>query len=399
MHSTEDPTLRYPKCPKDSPSPFCSKAWMRLPDNFPKINDPAEDGPSDLHGITATVERNPLSQTPRPLAYCGNLWFLVSICFYLISSIPRTISADPASPWPRQGGAWDHRRCGTLLSLKATVNCTTALTCFGLPKLTDASLRPQTLPPLRLALAWFRLAPRLVLWGFGWHPVWLYGISAGPLSGFMGFQNWRMAPCPDLKPSPRPRAPWIELRRALAWFRLAPCLILWAFQNWRMAPCPDLKPLPTPNSSLDWAAAGFSMVSAATLSGCMGFRLAPCLVIWDFGWPSVWFYGISKLTDGPLPRSQTPPHAQELLGLSCGGLTASDLLWASKTDGCIAPPSNPSSSAAGFSMVSAGTPSGFMGFRLAPCLVIWDFGWPSVWFYGISKLTDGPLSRFGWPPV
>ena len=36
------------------------------------------------------------------------------------------ISADPASPWPRQGGAWDHRRCGTLLSLKATVNGTIA---------------------------------------------------------------------------------------------------------------------------------------------------------------------------------------------------------------------------------------------------------------------------------
>ena len=148
------------------------------------------------------------------------------------------------------------------------------------------------------------------------------------------------------------------------------------FQNWRMAPCPDLKPSPTPKSSLDWAAAGFSMVSAGALSSFMGFRLAPCLVLlapclvlwdfktdgwppvpisnppprprppwielrqalawfrlapslvlWDFGWPSVWFYwppvwffGISKLTDGPLSRSQTLPHSRDLLGLSCGGL-------------------------------------------------------------------------------
>ena len=155
------------------------------------------------------------------------------------------------------------------------------------------------------------------------------------------------------------------------------------FQNWRMAPCPDLKPSPTPKNSLDWAAAGFSMVSAPALSSFMGFRLAPCLVLWDFkmdGWPSaaisnppprprapwnelrralawfrlapslvlwdfgwrpVWFYEISKLTDGPLSRSQTLPHSRDLLGLNC----------------CCA------------------------------------FGWHLVWFYGISKLTDGPLSQ------
>ena len=206
-------------------------------------------------------------------------------------------------------------------------------------------------------------------------------VSAGTLSGFMGF---RLAPClvlwdfktdgwppvPISNPSPQPRPPWIELRRALAWFRLAPSLWFYGisagtlsgfmgFQNWRMAPCPDLKPLPTAETSLDWTAAA---LSAGTLSGFMGFRLAPCLVLWDFktdgwppvpisnpspqprppwielrralawfrlapslvlwdfGWHLVWFYGISKLTDGPLSRSQTPPHSRDLLGLSCGGL-------------------------------------------------------------------------------
>ena len=111
------------------------------------------------------------------------------------------------------------------------------------------------------------VAPSLVLWDFktdGWPPV--------PISN----------------PSPQPRPAWIELRRALAWF-----------------------------------------------------RLAPSLVLWDFGWHLVWFYGISKLTDGPLSRSQTLPHSRNILGLNC----------------CCA------------------------------------FGWHLVWFHGISKLTAGPLSR------
>ena len=144
-------------------------------------------------------------------------WTCVCLYFYFmrVVHVHSWKSADPASPWPRQGGAWDHRRCGTLLSLKATVNRTTASDLLWASK-TDGCIAPPS----------------------------------------------------------------------------------------------------NPSSS----AAGFSMVSAGTPSGFMGFRLAPCLVIWDFGWPSVWLYGISKLTDGPLSRSQTPPHAQELLGLSCGGL-------------------------------------------------------------------------------
>ena len=132
-----------------------------------------------------------------------------------------------------------------------------------------------------------------------------------------------MAPCPDLKPLPTPNSSldWAAAGFGMVsaatlsgcmGFRLASCLVLsdfkisagplsgfMGFQNWRMAPCPDLKPLPTPKSSLDSAAAGFSMVSAGPLSS---------------------FMGLSKLTDGPLSRSQTPPNAQQLLGLSCRGL-------------------------------------------------------------------------------
>ena len=195
------------------------------------------------------------------------------------------------------------------------------LTCFGLPKLLDASLRPpspQPRPPwieLRLALPMLR--------------QWFDGISAGILSGFMGFQNWRMAPCPG-QPSPQPRPPWIELRLALPmlrqWFdglSAATLSSFMGFQNWRMAPY--------------WAAAGFTHAAA--------------MVWWDFGWHPVWFYGISKLTDGPLSRSQSLPHSRDLLGLSCGWLYP-----------CCS--------------------NGLMGFRLAPCLVLW-----------VSKLTDGPLSR------
>ena len=194
----------------------------------------------------------------------------------------------------------------------------------------------------------FRLAPCLVLWDLktdGWPPV------------------------PIPKPSPRPRAPWIELRLALAmlrqWFdgiSAGPLSDIMWFQNWRMAPCPDPKALPAPKSSLDWAAAGFSHAAA--------------MVWWDFGWPPVWFYGISKLTDGPL-----------------------------------------------FDGLSAGPLSGLMGFqnwRMAPCLMgfrLWQIApcpdpkalpapkrtldWAAAGFShadGISKLTDGPLSRSQSPP-
>ena len=171
----------------------------------------------------------------------------------------------------------------------------------------------------------------MVWWAFGW-------------PGFMGFQNWRMAPCPDPKALPAPKTPWIELRLGLAmlrqWFDGLSAGALsgfLGFQNWRMAPCPDPKALPAPKSSLDWAAAGFSHAAA--------------MVWWDFGWPPVWFYGIK--TDGwpPVPIPKPSP-----------------LDWA----------------AASFSHAAA--------------MVWWSFGWHPVWFYGISKLTDGPLSPSQSPP-
>ena len=137
----------------------------------------------------------------------------------------------------------------------------------------------------------------------------------------------------------------------------------------------------------------FDGISAGTLSG---------------------FYGVSKLTDGPLSRSQSPPRSRDFLGLSCGwlypccgnGLMGFRLapclvLWDFKTDGRpFVPIPKPSPQPRPpwielrlavpmlrqwFDGIWAGTLSGFMGFqnglRLAPCLVLWDFktdGWPPV---------------------
>ena len=251
---------------------------------------------------------------------------------------------------------------------------------------------------LELALAMLRLAPWLVLLGFKTDVrlapslvLWISKLTdgprsrsqrlpqaqnvvgasfsdaaAGPLSGFTGFQNWRMAPCPDLKGFPRPK---MSLELALAMLRLAPWLVLWGFKT--------------------------------------DVRLAPSLVLWDFktdgpkcrsswlsrccGWPPLWLYGTSKLTDGPLSRSQRLPQAQNVVG-------------------------------AGFRHAAAGPLSGFMGFqnwrmapgpdpkdfpkpkmslelalamlRLAPSLVLWNFktdGWPPV---PISKASPGPKCRW-----
>ena len=98
-----------------------------------------------------------------------------------------------------------------------------------------------------------------------------------------------------------------------------------------MAPGPDPKASPSPKCRWSWL-------------------LPRC------GWPPLWFCGISKLTDGPLSRSQRLPQAQNVLG-------------------------------AGFSHAAAGALAGFMWVSKLTC------GWPPLWFYGISKLTDGPRSR------
>ena len=151
----------------------------------------------------------------------------------------------------------------------------------GWPPVPISNPSPQPRPPwieLRRALAWFRLAPCLVLWDFGWHLVWfLWDFKA---------DGW--PPVPISNPSPQPRPPWIAL---LLRFRLAPCLVLWDFKTdgWPSVPISKAPPQPR----LPW-------------SCC-----------WAFGSPPVWFYGISKLTDGPLSRSQTLPHSRDLLGLNC----------------------------------------------------------------------------------
>ena len=270
--------------------------------------------------------------------------------------------------------------------------------------------RPKML--LELALAMLRLGPWLVLWGFktdGWprsqrlpQPKMSLELAAGPLSGFMGFQNWRMAPGPDLKGFPKHKK---SLELALAMLRLAPnwraagpLSGFMGFQNWRMAPCPDLKGFPKgfprlPKMSLELAlamlrlapwfygipqpkmlGAGFSHAAA----GFMGFQN------WDgrsrsHGWfYGIWFYGISKLTDGPLvPISKASPGPKCLLELALAMLRL-----------------GPDARLAGF--------MGFQNWRMAPipkaspspkCRWSWRHGWPPLWLYGISKLTDGPRSR------
>ena len=204
----------------------------------------------------------------------------------------------------------------------------------------------------------------------GWPPLWFYGISkltdgprsrsqrlpqaqnfagagfshaaAGAMAGFMGFQNWRMAPGPDPKGFPRPKM-------SLAMLPLAPSLVYgiskltdgplsrsqrlpeaqnvvgagfshaaagamagfmgfqnWRMapvQNWRMAPCPDLKGFPRPKMSLELALAMLRLAPWLALWGSKtDARLAPSLVLWDFktdGWPPV---PISKASPGPKCR-------------------------------------------------------------------------------------------------
>ena len=185
-----------------------------------------------------------------------------------------------------------------------------------------------------LALAMLRLAPWLVLSGFktdgwpipkvspgpkccwswllpccGWRPGWF----------FIGFQNWRMAPGPDPKGVPGPKM-YSEL--ALAMLRLAPWLVLSGFKTDGWPPVPVPKASPGPKCSWSWL---------------LPRRLAPWLVLSGFK-KHGWFYRVSKLTDGPLSRSQRPPQALTVVG-------------------------------AGFCHAAAGALAGFIGFqnwRMAP---------------------------------
>ena len=153
---------------------------------------------------------------------------------------------------------------------------------YGVSKLTDGPLsRSQRLPQ----------APNVVGAGFS-------HAAAGPLSGFMGFQNWRMAPCPDVKSLRGQNVVGAGFSHAAAgalagfmgfqnWRAAGPLSGFMGFQNWRMAPCPDLKGFPRPKMSLELA---------------LAMRLAPWLVLWGFktdGWPPVL---IPKASPGPKCR-------------------------------------------------------------------------------------------------
>ena len=106
--------------------------------------------------------------------------------------------------------------------------------------------------------------------------------AAGALAGFIGFQNWRMAPGPDPKGFPKPKM-YLEL--ALAMLRLAPWLVLSGFKTDGWPPVPIPKASPGPNCRWSW--------------------LLPCC-----GWRPGWFYRVSKLTDGPpvpIPKASPGP--------------------------------------------------------------------------------------------
>ena len=160
-------------------------------------------------------------------------WFLLPVektgfsIFKSSQTFPNHKSADPASPWPRQGGAGDHRRCGTLLSLKATVNCTTASDLLWASK-TDGCIAPPSNPSGALATA----------------SVLLCGSK---LTG---------GPCPVRKPVRRFShcfcvALWFKtdgwtLPRPQTLPLTAPCLALWDFKTDGWPPVPIPKPSPQP---------------------------------------------------------------------------------------------------------------------------------------------------------
>ena len=117
------------------------------------------------------------------------------------------------------------------------------LTCFGLQNwrmhrsaLNSPPLSSLSLPHAQELLGWDF---GVVLWDFktdGWPPS---HAAAGAMAGFMGFQNWRMAPGPDPKGFPRPK---MSLELALAVLRLAPSLVL--THGWPLVPISKASPGP-----------------------------------------------------------------------------------------------------------------------------------------------------------
>ena len=147
----------------------------------------------------------------------------------------------------------------------------------------------------------------------GWRPDWFYRVSkltdgprsrsqrlpqaqnvlgagfshaaAGALAGFIGFQNWRMAPGRDPRGFPRPK---IYLELAFAMLRLAPWLVLSGFKTDGWPPVPMPKASPSPKYPKIYLELAFAML-----------RLAPWLVLSGFktdGWPPV---PIPKASPGP----------------------------------------------------------------------------------------------------
>ena len=188
---------------------------------------------------------------------------------------------------------------------------------------------------------------------------WLSRCCGWPLSGCMGFQNWRMAPCPDLKGFPRPK---MSLELALAMLRLAPSLVLWDFKT------DGWPPVPIPKASPNVVGAGFSHAAAGPLSGFMKFqnwRMASC------------------------PDLKGFPRPKMSLELALAMLRL--VLWDFKTDGW--PPAPISK---GFPRPKMSLELALAMLRLAPSLVLWGFktdGWPPV---PISKASPGPKCRWSW---
>ena len=127
-----------------------------------------------------------------------------------------------------------------------------------------------------------------------------------------------------------------------------------------MAPCPDLKSFPRPKMSLELALAMLRLAPWLVLRGFKtDVRLAPSLVLWDFK------------TDGwPPSRSQRLPQAHNVVRAGFRGAAAGPLWFygmSKLTDGPLSRsqrfPQAQNVVGAGFSHAAAGPLSGFMGFQ------------------------------------
>ena len=109
-------------------------------------------------------------------------------------------------------------------------------------------------------------------------------------------------PVPISKASPRPRSPWIEQRLGHA-AAMAAAMVLWDFKTDGWPPVPISKASPRPGSP--WIELRLALAMLRQwfygISAGAGHSPAAAMVLLDFGWHPVWFYGISKLTHAPCP--------------------------------------------------------------------------------------------------